>query len=129
LLQLPFVGYRAIARLPQEPSNAQEPPEMLVTEEGFLAIDTPRGWLCSDGPGLAYFVPPTSEKEKPLVWIYISAASVGAKEQPEDMKAYIESDKAGFKQRFKNGVSRDAACADDTRETSSYGCNLSKQLK
>jgi hypothetical protein len=50
LLQLPFVGYLATARLPQEPSGAQEPPEMLVTEEGFLAIDTPRGWLRAEGP-------------------------------------------------------------------------------
>jgi hypothetical protein len=87
--------------------GAQEPPEMLVTEEGFLAIDTPRGWQRTEGPGLAYFVPPTAKDEKPLVWIYISAESVGEKEQSKDMKAYIESDKANFRQRFKNGVTRD----------------------
>jgi hypothetical protein len=77
---------------------------------------------------LAYFVPQTAKNEKPLVWIYISTASVGAKEQPEDMKAYIESDKAAFKQRFKNGVIRDEPpFANDARETSSYGCNVPKR--
>ena len=96
LLLQPLVGYPAIVRLTQAPSGAQEPPEMLLTEEGFLAIDTPRGWLRAEGPGLAYFVPPTAKNEKPPVWIYISAASVGAKDLPEDMKAYIESDKGRF---------------------------------
>ena len=88
----------------QQPTQTSEPPEMLVTEQGFLAIDTPKGWVRADGPGLAYFVTQAERNGKPSVWIYISSAPVGPNEESKDVKAYIESDVAGFKERFKNGV-------------------------
>jgi len=92
------------APLAQEPTKSSEPAEMLMTDEGFLAINSPTGWVRADGPGLAYFVPPQENKGQPLVWIYISGARIGPKEEAKDLKSYIDSDKAGFKQRFRNGV-------------------------
>jgi hypothetical protein len=85
---------------------------MLITEQGFLAIDTPKGWVRADGPGLAYFVPQAEGNRKPSVWIYISSAPVGPNEESKDMKAYIESDVASFKERFKNGVIQEEAPLD-----------------
>ena len=89
--------------LAQKPSAA-EPSEMLVTEAGFLAINTPKGWVRSEGPGLANFIPKGSPKGQPRVWIYISSAPIGPKEEAQDLKSYIESDIAGFKERFKEGL-------------------------
>jgi len=88
----------------QKPSDTSEPPEMLVTEQGFLAINSPKGWVRADGPGLAYFIPKEERNGKPRVWIYISSAPVGPNEEAKDLKAYIESDIAGFKERFKSGL-------------------------
>ena len=88
----------------QKPSDASEPPEILVTEQGFLTINTPKGWVRADGPGLAYFVPQAERSGKPSVWIYISSAPVGPNEEAKDLKGYIESDIAGFKERFKGGL-------------------------
>lgn len=93
----------------QKPSDTSEPPEMLVTEQGFLAINTPKGWVRADGPGLAYFVPKDERNGKPRVWIYISSAPVGPNEEAKDLKAYIESDIAGFKERFKSGLVQEEA--------------------
>jgi len=87
-----------------EIKSISEPAEMLVTEQGFLAINSPKGWVRTDGPGLAYFVPPQKEKGQSLVWIYISSAPIGPNEEAKDLKSYIDSDKAAFKQRFRNGV-------------------------
>lgn len=88
----------------QEPTKSSEPAEMLVTQQGFLAINSPKGWVRTDGPGLAYFVPPKMEKGQTLVWIYISSAPIGPNEEEKDLKSYIDSAKAALKQRFKNGV-------------------------
>ena len=87
-----------------EIKSISEPAEMLVTEQGFLAINSPKGWVRTDGPGLAYFVPPQKDKGQSLVWIYISSAPIGPNEEAKDLKSYIDSDKAAFKQRFRNGV-------------------------
>jgi len=94
----------AAAPLTQEPTKSSEPAEMLMTEQGFLAIDSPKGWVRTDGPGLAYFIPSQGDKGQSLVWIYISSAPIGPNEEAKDLKSYIDSDKAAFKQRFKNGV-------------------------
>jgi hypothetical protein len=88
----------------QKPPGSSDPPEMLVTEQGFLAIDTPRGWVRSDGPGFAFFIPSTRSKKQTQVWIYISSAPIGPKEEAKDLKSYIESDIASFKQKFKLGL-------------------------
>ena len=93
----------AISLAAQKPSSASEPHEMLMTEQGFLAISTPRGWVRTAGPGLAYFVPKAGNGQA-RAWIYISSAPIGAKEEAKDMKAYIESDIASFKDRFKAGI-------------------------
>jgi hypothetical protein len=91
----------------QKPSaDTSAPHEMLVTAQGFIAIDTPKGWVHSEGPGLAFFLPDGVSPQKADVWIYISGAPVGPKEEDKDTNSYIQSDIAGFMQRFKKGVVR-----------------------
>src|ERR1700738_3919600 len=103
LLLMNFVCLTAVP-LAQESAKSSEPAEMQMTAEGFLAINSPLGWVRADGPGLAYFVPPQENRGQPLVWIYISGARIGPKEEAKDLKSYIDSDKAGFKRRFKNEI-------------------------
>src|SRR5260370_30258854 len=79
-----------VITLAQQASQSSEPPEMLVTEQGFLAIDTPKGWVRADRPGLAYFLPKPERTGKPRVWIYISSAPAGPAQHSEDVKAYTE---------------------------------------
>jgi hypothetical protein len=89
----------------QKPAEGpSEMHEMLVTQAGFLAIDTPKGWEQSEGPGLAFFLPKGLDREKSDVWIYINLAPVGANEEDKDMDSYIQSDIAGFKHQFKNAI-------------------------
>ena len=88
----------------QKSGESSEPPEMLVTEQGFLAISSPKGWDRCEGPGLAYFIPHGASKGQPRVWIYISSAPIGPNEEAKDLGDYIQSDIAGFKQRFKDGT-------------------------
>jgi len=91
----------------QKPSDtSSEIHEMLVTQAGFLAFDTPQGWERSEGPGLAFFLPKGLAREKSDVWIYINGAPVGPNAEDKDMDSYIQSDIAGFKQRFKNAIVR-----------------------
>ena len=106
-LLLSLLAFSNAPAFAQKPTDTSEPPEMLVTEQGFLAINTPKGWVRADGPGLAYFVPQAEHNGKPSVWIYISSAPVGPNEESKDVKAYIDSDVAGFKERFKNGTVRE----------------------
>ncbi len=98
------------------PSPAQSPSkqtenvhEMLLTEDGFIAIDTPKGWVRADGPGLAFFVHQGDSTDAALVWIYINSAPVGPKEEAKCMSEYIASDIAGFKKHFKKGSVRKEA--------------------
>ena len=93
--------------LAEQSTDGAQPPEMLLTEQGFLAIDSPKGWVRTTRPGLAYFVPPGSGREQPSVWIYISSALIGPNEETKDAKAYIQSDIAGFKRRLKAGMVRE----------------------
>jgi hypothetical protein len=71
---------------------------MLVTDQGFLAINTPKGWERADGPGLAYFVLGEGAKDNRVCDLYQFRAG-RPKEETKDVKAYI-----GFKQEFKSGV-------------------------
>jgi hypothetical protein len=88
-----------ICLLGQEKPGSPEIPEMLATEQSFLAINKPKGWIRSEGPGLAYFI----RKSEPRVWIYISSAPIGSHEEAKDASAYIQSDIAAYKERFKSG--------------------------
>lgn len=93
--------------LAQNPSpDASAPHQMIVTRQGFIAIDNPKGWVQSDGPGLAFFLPKGVTADKADVWIYISSCPVGPNEEDKNMDSFIQSDIAGFKQRFKNGIIR-----------------------
>ena len=97
-----------IAQEKQKPDeSSSEMHQMIVTTQGFLAIDTPKGWVQSEGPGLAFFLPEGVDRHSAEVWIYISGAPVGPNEEDRDAKAYIQSDIAGYKQHFKNGVVRE----------------------
>jgi hypothetical protein len=80
-----------------------------MTSQGFLAIDTPKGWVHSEGPGLAFFLPEGVNPENAQVSIYISSAPVGQNEEDKDANSYIQSDISGFRQRFKNAVRKEDA--------------------
>ena len=71
---------------------------------GLLAIATPKGWVRSDGPGLLFFLPKGVTKQTAVVWIYVSSEPIGPKEETKDLKAFVNSDISGFKQRFKSGI-------------------------
>ena len=104
LVLMLFVSDHCAAQKNAPDSSA--PHEMIVTRQGFLAIDTPKGWVQSEGPGLAFFVPKGTDAQHAEIVMYISSAPVGPNEEDKDMQAYIQSDIAGFKQRFKNGTVR-----------------------
>lgn len=78
--------------------------EMLLTQEGLLAFDTPKGWVRSKGPGLASFVPKASGAKAPVVVIYISEAPVGADQTDKTLSDYVQSDIAAFKARFEKAI-------------------------
>lgn len=88
----------------QKRPESTEPPEMLVTDQGFLAINTPKGWIRSEGPGLAYFIRKTDKTVSPSVWSYISSAPIGPDQEAKDAAAYVQSDIADFKARFRAGT-------------------------
>ncbi len=89
----------------QQPATASsEPHQMLVTKAGFLAIDTPKGWVQREGPGLAFFLPEGIKSKDAQVWMYISAAPIGPNEEDKDSNSYIQSDISEFKKRFKNAT-------------------------
>ncbi|MGD0546979.1 MAG: hypothetical protein ABR991_04040, partial [Terracidiphilus sp.] len=87
-------------------ASASEPRQMIVTTQGLLTIDTPKGWVQSDGPGLAFFLPDGMTAEKADVWIYISSAPVGPNEENKDIDSYIQSDIKSFQRRFKHATVR-----------------------
>jgi hypothetical protein len=92
----------ALPLFSQAPQSVDsKPAEMLMTDQGFIAIDSPKDWMRAAGPGLAYFVPPAKGREQPTVWIYISSAPVGPHEEAKDLQAYIQSDIAVSKQGSK----------------------------
>jgi len=90
-----------------KPEKSDELPEMQITEGGFLAFDTPKGWERVEGPGLACFVPKDVPVEDAAVWIYISGAPIGEKESAKNRAEYIQSDIAEFRKRFADGIVRE----------------------
>jgi len=87
----------------QAASSDQDLHEMLFTEAGLLAFDTPKDWERSDGPGVASFVPKGSDAETSVAMIYISGAQIGPDQKDKTLSEYVQSDISGFKSRFQNG--------------------------
>ena len=92
-----------IVQASSQPKQTKEPSEMLVTEGGLLAIDTPRHWTRVNGPGLAFFVREGDRLENAAVVIYISSAPIGPAEDSKNLEEYIASDLVGFKKQYKKG--------------------------
>ncbi len=91
----------------QPPKKSPDTPhQMIPTAAGMLAVDTPAGWEQNEGPGLAFFLPKGVKAGNAVVWMYISAALIGAGQEDKDVDSYIKSDIAGFKEHFKNGIAR-----------------------
>jgi hypothetical protein len=91
------------------PTPSAEPSEMIATSGGLLAIQTPDGWVRTEGPGLAFFIRRGETLETSQARIYISSEPIGPHEDAKDLQAYIKSDVAGFKERFKSGVVHEEA--------------------
>jgi hypothetical protein len=84
-------------------SDAQDVHEMLFTDAGLLAFDTPKDWERSDGPGIASFVPKGSDARTSAAMIYISGAQIGPDQKDKTLSDYVHSDISGFKTRFQKG--------------------------
>jgi hypothetical protein len=84
-------------------TDAKDVHEMLFTEAGLLAFDTPKDWERGDGPGLASFVPKDSDARTSAVMIYISGSPIGPHQENKTLGDYIQSDVSGFKSRFQKG--------------------------
>jgi hypothetical protein len=90
----------------QQPAQNSETREIQITNQGFLVIDTPKGWERKEGPGLAFFVKKGTKPENADAWIYLSKCSIGPHEEVKSADEYIQSDVSGFRARFKNGIVR-----------------------
>jgi len=90
----------------QRSSPTSEPPEIQLTDQGFLILNTPKGWERADGPGMETFVKKGTDLETADVWIYVSGCPIGPKEDLKNRDEYIQSDIAGFHARFKHGTVR-----------------------
>lgn len=108
LIALSFaVSFCSPAYAQTKPEKSDELPEMQITEGGFLAVDTPKGWERVEGPGLASFVPKDASVADTAVLIYISGVPIGEKESARNRAEYIQSDIAEFKKRFADGIVRE----------------------
>lgn len=92
----------------KEPSRkgADKVHEMLRTDAGLLAIDTPEGFERVDkhGPALALFVPRQTASRKSGVVIYVSSIPIGPSQDSKDFKSAVQADIDGFKAEYKNGT-------------------------
>jgi hypothetical protein len=84
-------------------TDDKEAHEMLFTEGGLLAFDTPKDWERSEGPGFACFVPKGSDAATSPATIYISGAPIGSDQKDKTLNDYIQSDISDFKARFQKG--------------------------
>jgi hypothetical protein len=84
-------------------SDDKDVHEMLFTNAGLLAFDTPKDWERSEGPGFASFVPKGSDARTSDALIYISGARIGSDQEDKTLSAYVQSDISGFKSRFQKG--------------------------
>jgi hypothetical protein len=97
----------------QKPADSQDEPHgMIATQAGFLALDIPKGWTQSEGPGLAFFLPEGVKTRDAQAWMVISASPVGPKADDKDADAFIQSDIAGFKQAYPKGTVKPEAPID-----------------
>jgi hypothetical protein len=94
-------------RMQEKTAKPDDPAELQMIEGGFLAINVPSGWVRSEGPGLAFFVKDGSNAKDAEVWIYVSSSPIGEGESSKNRADYIQSDIAGFKKRFKDGIVRE----------------------
>jgi hypothetical protein len=107
ILTVGFLGVLAVSQLSmgQKPvDSSEEPHGMIATQAGFLALDTPKGWTQSDGPGLAFFLPDGVKARDAQAWMVISAAPVGPTADDKNVDAFIQSDIAGFKHAYPKGT-------------------------
>jgi hypothetical protein len=104
LLALSIVSTSDALQKKAPDNQTEQLPEMLVTSEGFLAIDSPKNWIREDAPTLAFFVPPGTTQQMAPVWIYISSAPIGSEGNPKNVQEYVASYIAGFTKQFKAGV-------------------------
>jgi hypothetical protein len=90
-----------------------------MTPEGHIVIDMPVGWRRTAGPALLYFVPDKTPKLKNPLRSYEAAIYVGnALIEPNELDrdsltfssadAFIHSDIAGFKARFKRALVKES---------------------
>src|SRR5262249_48261525 len=90
-------------------AHRQEPREMRAAEEGLIAIDIPKGWVRSEGPGLAFFLREKDDQRTAPACMYLSSAPIGPDEDAKTFDDFVESDISSFKRRFKSGsVEKDA---------------------
>ncbi len=87
-------------------SNSNEPRGMVATAAGFVALDTPKGWVQADGPGLAFFLPEGTDPRNAEAWVVLDASPIGPKEDDRDLHSAIQSDIDGFKRRFPKAIVR-----------------------
>jgi hypothetical protein len=100
-----LAAFISSAGLAQKPSTQpSDLPQMLATERGPIAIDTPKGWSRATGPGLAYFLRDGTDSNTAEAWIYVSAAPIGTNEEYRDFNSYIQYDITTFKDKYKNGT-------------------------
>jgi hypothetical protein len=88
------------------PTDRSNPHEMILAPDAFVAIDTPKGWVRSEGPGLAYFLREGDKPRRADVCIYVDYSDIGRHAKDKDMNSFINSDIAAFKHRFKNGAAQ-----------------------
>ncbi len=97
-----LVGAVQAAGRCQEADSGKGIPQMLATDEGFIAIEPPKGWLRSQGPGLATFLREgDNDWQSAEVRIYINTSSAGSKQSVQD---FVKEDIAGFRARFKKAT-------------------------
>jgi hypothetical protein len=98
--------FSAFCPAQKPPADPSQPREMIVTAAGFLVLDTPKGWVQTDGPGLAFFLPKGVDVRVAEVWMYVSATPFGPSQDDKDFHSAVQSDIAGFRQHFSKGVVR-----------------------
>jgi len=103
LVMLAF-SHPLLAQKPADSSDGMH--GMIATRAGFFAVDIPKGWTQSDGPGLAFFLPEGVEPRDAQAWMILSAAPVGPKAEDKDADAFIQSDIAGFKHAYPKGKAK-----------------------
>ena len=94
----------SLAQKESSGGDADKVHEIIMTDSGLLAIDTPQGFERADGPGLAFFVPHQKARRKSGVVIYVSGIPIGPREDSKDFTAAVQADIDGFKAEYKDGV-------------------------